>query len=81
LKPDIVTIYLGWNDIGQFHPFGLKYKNEKLNYRKRTFMGQLMEKLYILRLPYYFLGEIEKSKPIDKSPLTKNEIKILEEWE
>ena len=30
---------------------------------------------------YYFLGEIEKSKPIDKSPLTKNEIKILEEWE
>jgi len=70
LKPDIAIIYLGWNDMGQYHPFGLRYKNEKLKYQNRSFIGYLMEKFYFLRIPYFFIGRIEKSRAVDTSPLT-----------
>jgi len=77
LKPDIAIIYLGWNDIGQYQPFGLRYKNENKSYRERSLIGILMEHFYLLRVPYFFIGRIEKSKPIDLSPLTTKEKEIL----
>jgi lysophospholipase L1-like esterase len=76
LKPDITIIYLGWNDMGQYHPFGLKYKNEGL-YTERTFVGSLMENLYFARVPYYFLGVLEMRMPVDMSPLSHEQEKIL----
>lgn len=77
LRPDIATIYLGWNDMGQYHPFGLRYKNERL-YREQTLLGWLMERSYAARIPYFFLGRMEQSRPIDLSPLTDAERAILE---
>jgi len=73
LEPDIAIIYIGWNDIGQYHPFGLQFKNQKLSYQERSIIGYLMENLYFLRIPYYFLGKIERNKKIDKSTLTFDE--------
>ena len=61
LKPDISIIYLGWNDLAQYHPFGVKYKTEKLSYSNKTFIGSLMEYFYILRVPYFFIGRLESS--------------------
>jgi lysophospholipase L1-like esterase len=78
LKPDIAIIYLGWNDMGQYNPFGLKYKNETLSYQKRSVMGYLMENFYFLRIPYFFIGRGEMSKPINMSPLTVKEKTILD---
>ena len=79
LKSDLATIYLGWNDCGQFHPYGLKYKNEgqysvnKVAYRKETVVGKLMKHIYLLRVPYFFLGRIERLRKVDLSPLNEND--------
>jgi len=80
LKPDIAIIYLGWNDIGQFHPFGLRYKNERLAYQERSWIGSLMENIYLLRVPYFFIGRIENQKKVDTSPLTLEEKGILDKF-
>ena len=80
LKPDISVIYIGWNDMGQYHPFGLRYKTEPLSYTEKSLIGTLMSKLYILRIPSYFSGRIEKSKSVDKSPLSSNEKKVLDDF-
>tara|TARA_B100000900_G_C20584632_1_gene718995 strand:+ start:1340 stop:2407 length:1068 start_codon:yes stop_codon:yes gene_type:complete len=80
LKPNISIIYLGWNDLGQYHPFGLKYKTEKLSYSNKTIMGFLMEHFYIFRIPYFFIGRSERSKPVDNSQLTESEKDILENY-
>jgi lysophospholipase L1-like esterase len=80
LKPDISIIYLGWNDLAQYHPFGVKYKTEKLSYSNKTFIGSLIEYFYILRVPYFFIGRLERSKPVDNSQLTEPENDILENY-
>jgi lysophospholipase L1-like esterase len=77
LKPDITVINLGWNDMAQFHPFGLRYKNEGL-YREPSAIGKAMMHLHFLRIPYYFLGRRERAKPIDLSPLTPEEEETLQ---
>ena len=66
--------------MGQYHPFGLKYKTQKLSYSNKTFIGSLMEYFYILRIPYFFIGRSERSKPIDNSKLTQSESDILENY-
>ena len=65
------------------HPFfdllddvGFSFRNEGI-YQKRTNIGFLMEHLYFTRIPYYFLGLIERSRPVDVSPLTTAQVKIL----
>lgn len=78
LNPDIAIVHLGWNDIHQFHPFGLRDKNERLSYRERTALGILMEHVYFLRLPGAVTARLEKSRPVDTSPLTPEEIRILD---
>jgi len=80
LKPDIAIIHLGWNDMGQFHPFGLRYKNERMSYQSRSWIGSLMENFYFLRVPYFFIGRIEKSTTVDTSPLTPEEKLILDKF-
>lgn len=79
LKPNIAIIYLGWNDMGQYHPFGLKYKNENL-YQKQSILGYMMQNIFMLRLPYFFIGRLERSKPVDLSPLNEEEEKVLNEF-
>lgn len=79
LDPDIAIIELGWNDMYERHPFGMKFKNESIGYRQRTLIGSLMDKLYFLRIPYYFQDRIEKRrKHIDLSPLTLKEKDVLD---
>lgn len=78
LNPDIAIVYLGWGDMGQYHPFGLRYKNESKSYRQRTWVGIAMEYLYFLRIPYFFIGRIESSLPVDTSPLTPQEKAVLD---
>jgi len=77
LDPDITVIYLGWNDMAQYHPFGLRYKNEGVS-RDPTLLGRAMMHLHFLRIPYYFLGRIERARPIDQSPLTPEEQAALD---
>lgn len=79
LKADITIIYLGWNDMGELHPFGLRYKTEGL-YRETTFIGFLMRHLYLARVPYFFLGRIERYMPVDLTPLSEHQEKILAEF-
>ena len=77
LEPDITTIYLGWNDMGQFHPYGLRYKNERL-YQDRTLLGRLMEYSYLMRVPYFFGGRIERSRPVDLTPMDADQRRELD---
>ncbi len=79
LNPDIALIALGWNDIGQFHPFGLQYKNSGL-YRERTLLSRLMEMFYFMRIPYLITGYIERSKSVDTAPLTIEESRKLKHF-
>ena len=80
LNPDVAIVHLGWNDMGQFHPFGLRYKNENLAYQGRTVLGTMMENLYFLRIPYVAIGRWERSRPVDTSPLTTEESRVLDEF-
>ena len=79
LGADITIIYLGWNDMGELHPFGLRYKNEGL-YREPTLMGFLMRHLYFTRVPYFFLGRIERSMPVDLTPLSQEQEKVIADF-
>jgi lysophospholipase L1-like esterase len=79
LKADIVIIYLGWNDMGELHPFGLRYKNEG-QYRETTLIGLLMKYFYFARIPYFFLGRLERSMPVDLSPLSDEQMRILADF-
>lgn len=81
LDPDIAIIHLGWNDMGQYHPFGLRYKNESLAYQEKSLIGSLMQNIYFLRVPYFFLGRIEQAKPIDLSPLSPDDNKMIDKFE
>ncbi|MDH3216714.1 MAG: SGNH/GDSL hydrolase family protein [Candidatus Krumholzibacteria bacterium] len=76
LNADITLIMLGWNDMGQYHPFGLRYKVEAL-YQHRTLLGRLMERFYVLRVPYFFAGRLERSRPINRSALTPAEERVM----
>lgn len=78
LNPDIAIIYLGWGDMGQYHPFGLRYKNEDKSYRNRTWLGAATQELYFLRIPYFIMGRIEFKKPVDISKLTPQETSALD---
>lgn len=77
LQPDIALVYLGWNDLGQYHPFGLKYKNEH-GYQKETMMTKLFSNIYLLRIGYFLQGRAEKSKPADTSDLTNEERTVID---
>jgi len=77
LRPDITVIYLGWNDMGQFHPFGLRYKNEG-EYRPPSAVGTAMIHVHFLRIPYFFIGRWEQARPIDLMPPTEEEQRILD---
>jgi lysophospholipase L1-like esterase len=79
LGADITLIYLGWNDMGQYHPFGLAYKNEGL-YQKPTLAGWLMEHSHLARLPYAIAGVRESRGEIDLAPLTPDEARKLEQF-
>ena len=80
LKPDISIIYIGWNDLGQFQPFGLKYKTEKLSYSRKTIRGFLEENLFLMRIPYFFIGRAERQKPVDNSEMTDIEKDALSQF-
>lgn len=72
LDPNIVLIYIGWNDMGQYHPFGLRYKNIG-KYQKSSKLSSLLQNIYLLRIGYFFKGRAEKKLPIDYSELTELE--------
>ena len=80
IEVDIAVIYLGFNDLGQFHPFGVKYKIEKLGYSDRSFSGFLMKHIYTLRIPYFFAGRIQRNKEVDLSELTIKEFEIVNNY-
>ncbi|MFA5196677.1 MAG: GDSL-type esterase/lipase family protein [Bacteroidales bacterium] len=68
LNPDITIIYIGWNDILSIHPFN-KTELLRQNIKARSFL----QKLYVVRLPYYFMREYERKKATDLSPLSAEE--------
>ncbi len=79
LNPDIALLALGWNDMGQYHPFGLKYKNAGL-YQERDLLSHLMEMFYFIRIPYFILGYLERAKPVDTSPLHPEEKRVIKDF-
>jgi lysophospholipase L1-like esterase len=79
LNADIIIVYLGWNDMGVWNPFGLQYKNQGL-YREPTFIGFLMRYLYLARVPYFFLGLVERYMPVDMTHLSEEQEKILADF-
>ena len=80
LDSDIAIIYLGWNDLGQYHPYGLQYKNDNLGYTKKTFMSFMMEKFYLFRIPYFFIGRYDQKRDVDLSELTEDELNVVNNY-
>ena len=67
---DIVIIYLGWNDMGQYNPDGLEYKLIEKGYlQKPNLIQQLFASSYILRSYYVYKGTRERSQPVSLTPL------------
>ena len=72
LKPDIAIISIGWNDILSIHPFN-KTELFRQNIKARSFL----QKLYVVRLPYYYIRAYEKGRGSDLSPLSAEEINMI----
>ena len=75
LNPDMAILFLGWNDILSIHPF-----NKTELFRRNPQARSFLLKLYIVRLPYYFMRACEKKRGSDLSPLSSEEIHALQNF-
>jgi lysophospholipase L1-like esterase len=68
---DMLLIYLGWNDMGQYNPDGLVYKLEDRGYLKEpSLVDRAIINCYLLRSLYVVQGYQERSRPVSLEPLS-----------
>jgi len=73
---DMLLIYLGWNDMGQYNPDGLVYKLDESGYLEQpSLIQRAILHCYLLRSLYVVQGYWQRSRPFDAGPLTDAEAK------
>lgn len=78
---DLLIIYVGWNDMGQYNPNGLAYKLDQTGYLKQpTLIQSAFLHCYLLRSLYLVQGYWQRSRPFDAGPLTPQDLKLYEDF-
>ncbi len=68
---DMLLVYLGWNDMGQYNPDGLVYKLQDLGYaRALTILDRIVLNVYLFRSLYLVRGYWEQLGDVSREPLT-----------
>jgi lysophospholipase L1-like esterase len=81
IEHDMLLIYLGWNDMGQYNPDGLVYKLDETGYLKEpNIFDKLILNVYLLRSIYVIRGYWERRQQFNADPLTGDELKRYEEF-
>ena len=71
---DMLIIYLGWNDMGQFGPDALKHKLHEQGYlEKPTLLQRALVHSYILRSTYVVKGYMERRRPVSLHSLSEED--------
>ena len=81
IEHDMLLIYLGWNDMGQYNPDGLVYKLDETGYLKEpSLLDKLILNVYLLRSMYVVQGYLERRQEFNTDPLTGDELKQYTEF-
>jgi lysophospholipase L1-like esterase len=81
IEHDMLLIYLGWNDMGQYNPDGLVYKREEVGMLKApTLFEKMILNIYLLRSLYVIQGYIERAQALSFEPLTGDDLKTYSEF-
>lgn len=73
---DMLIIYVGWNDMGQYNPDGLVYKQDETGYLTNpTLLQKAILHCYLLRSVYFVTGLFERSSELTMEPLTGEDAK------
>lgn len=71
---DLLIVYVGWNDMGQYNPDGLVYKLDETGYlEKPSLLQRAILHCYLLRSYYFVQGYLQRGRPFDAGPLTPEE--------
>ena len=75
IEHDMLLIYLGWNDMGQYNPDGLVYKQQETGYLKEpSLLDKAILNIYLLRSIYVVRGFLEKRQTFSTEPLTGDDL-------
>ncbi len=78
---DMLIIYIGWNDMGQYNPDGLAYKLDKVGYLKEpTLFEKMILNCYLLRSIYVIQGHWERRGGVSMEPLEGDDAKRYREF-
>jgi lysophospholipase L1-like esterase len=78
---DMLVIYLGWNDMGQYNPDGLAYKMQDSGYLKEpNFFQKLIIHCYLLRSIYVVRDHWQSRGDIYLGPLADEDAKRYNEF-
>jgi lysophospholipase L1-like esterase len=75
LFADVLFIYLGWNDLGQYGPEGLPYKRMEAGYSISP-LERLLVYSYSARLPYALRQLLSRLEPAVDEPLSESEVRL-----
>lgn len=78
---DMLLIYLGWNDMGQYNPDGLAYKLDEKGYlQEPNLIQKAFLNCYLLRSLYVIRGHWQRRGDVSFEPLTGEEKEIYESF-
>lgn len=81
IEHDMLIIYLGWNDMGQYNPDGLVFKQQETGYLKApSALDKLILNIYLLRSIYVVRGFIEQRSAFSTEPLTGDDLTKYSEF-
>jgi lysophospholipase L1-like esterase len=78
---DMLIVYIGWNDMGQYNPDGLAYKLDRVGYLKEpTLFEKMILHCYLLRSVYVVQGHWERRGNLSMAPLEGQDAKKYAEF-
>lgn len=78
---DILIIYLGWNDMGQYYPEGFLYKKIGQGYvNKPSSMQKIISNIYLFRIVYVLQFFLRKYQPVVDVPLSERDTALYDSF-
>lgn len=75
IEHDMLLIYLGWNDMGQYNPDGLVFKRAGMGYLKEpSLLDKAILNIYLLRSIYVVRGFLERRQEFSTEPLVGDDL-------
>lgn len=78
---DMLIVYIGWNDMGQYGPEGLAFKLDEVGYvDEPSLLQRALLHVYLLRSFSVIHGYWERSRAVSLEPLTAEEKALYAGW-